>query len=140
MSNNELEGKTDYDLFPKEHAKFYEKDDLMVLTTGEPVRNRTEILEIDNNNNRLWLDTTRVPFKDYNNEIVGIVVTSLDITGRKNAEDKLKKSMAELERFNNLMLGREERVLNLKKEVNDLLQELDRKPVYKTAGVLGAIK
>ena len=44
-----------------------------------------------------------------------------DVTDRKQDEDKLRKTMSELERFNRVMVGREMRVLELKKEVNALL-------------------
>ncbi|MBW7988755.1 MAG: PAS domain-containing protein [Planctomycetes bacterium] len=53
-----------------------------------------------------------------------------DVTWRRENEEKLKKTLAELERFNKLMTGREKRVIEMKKEVNDLLAELSRPPQY----------
>lgn len=53
-----------------------------------------------------------------------------DITKRKQAEDKLNKTLAELERFNRLMIGREGRIIEMKQEVNALLVELGREPEY----------
>ena len=38
--------------------------------------------------------------------------------------------MAELERFNRLAMGREQRVIELKQKVNTLLTELGRDPAY----------
>jgi len=45
---------------------------------------------------------------------------------------ELEKSLAEIERFNKLMIGREGRVIEMKKEVNALLAELGRNPEYQS--------
>jgi len=47
-----------------------------------------------------------------------------DITERKQAENKIKEQLAELERWYAAMLDREEAGLRLKREVNDLLRRL----------------
>jgi hypothetical protein len=46
---------------------------------------------------------------------------SIDITDRKMAAQSLKEKTLELERFNNLMIGRELKMIELKKEINDML-------------------
>lgn len=56
-----------------------------------------------------------------------------DITERKDKEKELAKTMAQMERMNRLMAGREERVIEMKNEVNALLRELERAPRYGTA-------
>ncbi len=56
-----------------------------------------------------------------------------DITGRKRAEEKLRSTLAETERVNRLMPGRETRIHDLKKEVHDLLKELGRDSAYESA-------
>jgi predicted nucleic acid-binding Zn-ribbon protein len=48
-------------------------------------------------------------------------------------DDELKKSMAELERFNRLAVGRELKMIELKNEVNRLYERLDEKPRYRLA-------
>ncbi len=53
-----------------------------------------------------------------------------DITERKQAEKELHRTLAETERVNGLMQGREKRVRELKQEVNALSSELDRDLVY----------
>jgi len=52
-----------------------------------------------------------------------VIAMATDITDRKNAEDALKQKASELERFNNLMIGRELKMIDLKKEINSLLIE-----------------
>ena len=53
-----------------------------------------------------------------------------EITGHKQTSEKLRDTFAEMARMNRLMTGREERVIEMKKEVNALLAELGRKPRY----------
>jgi hypothetical protein len=45
----------------------------------------------------------------------------MDITERKQAEEEIKKQLEELQRWNTATLGRETRILDLKREVNELL-------------------
>ncbi len=49
---------------------------------------------------------------------------------RRMAEDALKRERDELQKMNQAMMGREERVLELKHQVNALLKELGRPPQY----------
>lgn len=53
-----------------------------------------------------------------------------DISNRKVAEQKIQQHMKDLERWQTATSGREGRVLELKKEVNELLVALNRKPKY----------
>ena len=59
-----------------------------------------------------------------------IVAFARDITLRKRNEAELQRSLADLARFNRLMVGRETRVMELKQEVNALCRTLDRTPAY----------
>lgn len=53
-----------------------------------------------------------------------------DITPRKQAEERLQHKMDELTRFQTLTIGRELKMVELKKEVNDLLAELGKPARY----------
>lgn len=59
-----------------------------------------------------------------------VTTISRDITERKQAEDALRKKMKELEYFNNLMINRELKMIELKKEINTLLTKLGEKEKY----------
>jgi PAS domain S-box-containing protein len=53
-----------------------------------------------------------------------------DMTKRKHAEEALLEKADELERFNRLMIGRELKMIELKKEINDLLVKSGSKEKY----------
>jgi PAS domain S-box-containing protein len=66
--------------------------------------------------------TTRRPV-----QVIGL---SQDVTERKQAEAALRAANEELMRFNNLMVGRELRMIELKNEVNELCGKSDQPPRY----------
>ena len=53
-----------------------------------------------------------------------------EIDSRKHMEDRLKSSNEELQQFTNNVLDREDRVMELKQEVNALLKEMGQNPKY----------
>jgi PAS domain S-box-containing protein len=56
---------------------------------------------------------------------------AIDITEQKKSEETLKQKIAELEEFNDLTVGRELKMVELKKEVNELLVKLGENEKYK---------
>jgi len=72
------------------------------------------------------------PLRGQWGDVMGNLVIISDITQTKQGEAILKGTLNELERHNRLMTGRETRILELKKEVNDLLAELGRAPAYQS--------
>ena len=53
-----------------------------------------------------------------------------DVTARKIAEERLRGQLRELERWRQATLGREERVHDLKREVNAVLKQFGQPPRY----------
>ncbi len=49
---------------------------------------------------------------------------------------KLTEKIAEMSRFNRMAVGRERRIIELKRQINLLLVELERKPQYKSPDVI----
>ena len=62
----------------------------------------------------------------------GLVGTFMDIGALKNAEREMDR-MADLERFNRLAQGREQRVLELKREINAMAEAAGQPAPYATA-------
>lgn len=67
----------------------------------------------------------------YSVKLKKILAFLSDITDRKRAEKDLFEQMEAINKFNRLMLGREERMIELKKEINDLLEKLQMKKKYR---------
>lgn len=65
-----------------------------------------------------------------NGEMIGYQSANLDVTAQKQAEDELRRRMVDLERFNRLAVDRELRMIELKRQVNALSQELGREMPY----------
>lgn len=63
-------------------------------------------------------------------DLKNCLITAVDITQLKLAEDELLKRVANLEYFHKFTVGRELRMVELKKEINSLLKELDREQKY----------
>jgi PAS domain S-box-containing protein len=89
-SPQEITGKRDFDIFPPELAAQYYADEQQVIQTGVPLVNREEITQ-DRQGQTQWLLTTKVPFRNSQGEIVGLVWISRNITERKLIEEQIKK-------------------------------------------------
>lgn len=60
----------------------------------------------------------------------GMVVVINDTAKRKQAEQSLRDNLDEIETFNQLAVGRELRIIELKREINNLLSGLGREAAY----------
>jgi len=74
----------------------------------------------------IWLRDDARLVRDDNGKPVEIVGSSIDITGRKTAEEETKKRMQELEKFYEASIGRELKMKELKHEIERLKVELAR--------------
>ena len=83
-------GKTDFDFFPRDIAEGFFADDQSVLQTGKPVINREEKVVLPNGETR-WLLTTKIPWRDANGKIIGLVGIGRDVTSQVKAETQLKE-------------------------------------------------
>jgi PAS domain S-box-containing protein len=79
-------GKTVFDFFPEETARLYDADDRQVFEMGEPVVNR-EVQAKNLAGDQFWLLTTKVPLRDSQGTITGLLGISQDITERKRSEE-----------------------------------------------------
>ena len=72
-------------------------------------------------------------FRDSQGIVLGGLESFIDVTEQKRAEEALKKKNEELARFNKQAVDRELKMVELKKEINALREELGKEPRYKNA-------
>jgi two-component system, sensor histidine kinase and response regulator len=84
----EVVGKTDYDFFPEELAGPYIAAEAKIIKSGEALINQEEPV-IDQDGSRRWLLTTKMPLRDQQGNVTGIVGINRDITEQKLAAEKL---------------------------------------------------
>ena len=84
-------GKTDEDVYPPSLAEEFHKDDREVMERGKPILEKEErIPELDGRMRTLL--TSKIPLRDPDGRVVGMVGVGIDITERKRAEIALRES------------------------------------------------
>ena len=91
LAREHIEGKTDADIFAREHADQAKADERRILETGVPLQN-VEEKETWPDGRETWVSTSKAPLLDGDGRVVGTFGISLDITERKRAEAALRQS------------------------------------------------
>ena len=68
---------------------------------------------------------------DADGQVAGAIESLRDTTEQKRMEEELRRNLDELERFNNLAIGREIKMIQLKQEVNEFMSQLGQGAKYK---------
>lgn len=85
----ELIGKDDYQMPWRDRAELYRADDRRVLESGVPQLFYDEPKHGPDGSNG-WLRTSKVPLRNHDNEIIGVLGIYEDITEQKKAEDRIQ--------------------------------------------------
>ncbi|MBF0226519.1 MAG: PAS domain S-box protein [Desulfobacterales bacterium] len=80
---------------------------------------------------RIICEWHNIPLINESGSVIGIASLVDDITFRKQAELELKQYVEDLEKFNRLTISREERMIQLKEEINTLLETFGKQKKYK---------
>ena len=78
----------------------------------------------------VWVRCRGLCIRDASGKVVRMLGAHNDVTALKRAERTLARKNNELAEFNELAIGREERMIELKREVNALSRELGRPSRY----------
>jgi diguanylate cyclase (GGDEF)-like protein/PAS domain S-box-containing protein len=89
-SPEEAAGKTDFDIFSKEHASQAYADEQRIIKAGKPIVNIEEKETWRFEKEPRWISTTKMPFYDREGNIIGTFGISRDISDRKKAEEKVE--------------------------------------------------
>jgi PAS domain S-box-containing protein len=90
----DLVGKTDLDIWPRDLAERYSADDKEVMESGK--RKQVEEPLTDSEGKSLWIETIKTPIYDEQGNVVGTAGIARDITERKKAEESLKDTLESL--------------------------------------------
>lgn len=96
IKSEDIVGKTDFDFFPKKRAERMTRDDMYVMKTGRPMIDKVERATrpdgVDN-----YVSTTKIPMRDKEGKIIGLVGITRDITRRMQFEH-LEKEKARIQK------------------------------------------
>ena len=96
LSNqDELIGKSDFELPWKAEAQGYIDDDNLVINSQQ-AKLYYEERQTQANGETVWLSTSKVPLKNASGETIGILGAYMDVTKQKEAMTALKKAKNEL--------------------------------------------
>ncbi len=94
---SEIVGKTDYELpWADTEAEAYRADDKHVMESGMPKLNIIET-QLQFSGRVAWFNTSKVPLFDSNNNVIGVLGVSNDITDLKKTEEELRQARDHLE-------------------------------------------
>ena len=83
----DLEGKTDFDLFPEDVAAGFRAEECEVMESDRPMVGRERAQKDPKTGEPVWHSTTKWPWKNAAGEIVGVIGIGRDITDLKHTEE-----------------------------------------------------
>ena len=89
-SPEDIKGKYLYDLYPENISDRIYDDNMEIIESKTPKYNIEEFLETPKG--MIWVRTDKVPYKDINGEVMGIIGVLSDITHQKQINEDLRKS------------------------------------------------
>ena len=89
LSEDEIIGRTSYDLYPKELADKYTQDDNKVMANAEPLEVIEENIDLKTGA-KLYYESIKIPIRGTDGKIEGIQGVFWDITEAIEAKERLK--------------------------------------------------
>jgi len=84
-------GQNDFDCYDEAQALAYRADDLQVTESGIPKINFEEMMIMPTGEQR-WVQTNKIPLRNTEGNVIGVMGTFQDISDRKQAELQLKET------------------------------------------------
>ncbi|MCK5516453.1 MAG: ABC transporter substrate-binding protein [Desulfobulbaceae bacterium] len=89
-----------------------------------------EIANKRKNGTIYWENSTISPILDETGQIISFEAVKEDITERKRLRTEMRQNLDDLERFSSMAIDREEKMIELKEEINQLLEQAGQKEKY----------
>ncbi|MBL7203702.1 MAG: PAS domain-containing protein [Desulfobacteraceae bacterium] len=115
IKNNEIKGKTDYEIFPKETSDQLRENDMKVVTEGRPFQVEERIPQEDGLHTYL---SVKFPLYDEHGAIQSFCGIATDITELKKAQDQLRRLSA------SIMTSQEKERTAIARELHDELGQM----------------
>ena len=97
LPKEQINGRSIFELYPKEEAEAFWSDDKQVITSGKA---KVGIVEkMQSKKGQRWVQTDKIPYRDTEGNIIGVIGFSVDITERKKAEEALDEYRKNLEKL-----------------------------------------
>jgi PAS domain S-box-containing protein len=97
LDPDELVGKSDHDVFPREMAEKFRADDVEVMRSRD--QKTVEEAQFGPGGTTIWLETFKAPVIDEDGTVLGTVGVGRDISERKAAEAAREAALAEAQRL-----------------------------------------
>jgi len=123
-SPKEIIGKDDFELDWKDNAEKYQNEDRDIINNGKSIRNFEDSVR-KSDGRKIWLNINKVPLKNSDGKIIGVLGTYDDITRRKQAEDKLKLANEALENRTQALEDSQIEAFKLMKEAENAKMKTD---------------
>ena len=128
---DEIVGRNDFDLFPRELAAQYQADDRKVLESGQ-VFETTEV-NVTPDGEKHWVHVIKSPVLNANGEAIGLQGIFWDVTAEKRAEERLNheqdllRALLDSAPDSIYFKDRQSRILRASRALADKLDQLDPK-------------
>jgi PAS domain S-box-containing protein len=132
----QLLGRTRDQVIGKKVAEFLDEENKDILSTQmqlgkQGIGSAFEMAYLRSDGTRAPCILSATPLLDAAGKKIGAFAMVTDITERKQAEEELHRNIEDLERFSKMAVGREERMIELKKEINELMRGAGLEAKYK---------
>ena len=110
----ELIGKSDFDMFDEEHSRPAYEDEQEIIRTGQAMVDKIE-KEVLPDGRVNYVNTTKMPLHDGNNNIIGTFGISKDVSVFVNLKDENKVKESVIKKKDKEIKQLQEEIKNLKK-------------------------
>jgi PAS domain-containing protein len=114
----DLIGKTDFDMFDEEHARPAFEDEQNIIKTGQAMVDKIE-KEVLPDGRVNYVNTTKMPLRDENNKTIGTFGISKNVTSFVTMENEIEKNRS-------VIKSKEEEIKKLREEIIELKNKLKK--------------